>query len=193
MSDDATTTEEAPATEAPAAPDATTEGPDWKSEAEKWKSLARKHETNAKSNADAARRLAELEAANQTETEKAVSEAEQRGRSAALADFGQRIAAAEIKAALTGVVPDPSAIVEDLNLGKYVTDTGDVDQEAVTALRAKYETFATKPPVADLKQGQPPGAAKPGQLTRADLAGMTPDQINAARAEGRLNDLLGIK
>jgi ribosomal protein S18 len=131
----------------------TTEQPDAAAEAAKWKSLARKHEAQAKANADAAKRLAEIEAANQTEVEKAVKEAEQRGASAARADFGQRLAAAEIKAALTGVVPDPAAIVEDLNLAKYVTDTGDVDQEAVTALRTKYQSLAAKPPAPTLHQG----------------------------------------
>jgi len=32
----------------------------------------------------------------------------------------------------------------------------------------------------------------PDQLTRTNLAGMTPDQIEAARLAGRLDDLLGI-
>ena len=31
------------------------------------------------------------------------------------------------------------------------------------------------------------------QLTRADLAGMTPDEIEAARTGGKLNILLGYK
>ena len=31
------------------------------------------------------------------------------------------------------------------------------------------------------------------QLVRADLAGMTPDEINQARIDGRLNTLLGYK
>jgi hypothetical protein len=43
---------------------------DWESEAEKWKSLARKNEKTAKANADAAKRLAELEDANKTEVQK---------------------------------------------------------------------------------------------------------------------------
>jgi DNA-binding transcriptional regulator YiaG len=135
---------------------------------------SRKWEQRAKDNSKAAERLAEIEAANLSETEKAVKEAEQRGASAARADFGQRLAAAEIKAALTGVVPDPAAIVEDLNLGKYVTDTGDVDQEAVTALRSKYESFASKkPPVPDLHQGNK-GSARNDldqQIAEATAAG----------------------
>lgn len=147
--------------------------PDLEAEVAKWKSLARKHEGNAKANADAAKELAALKTANQSDSEKAISEAEQRGRSAATADLSQRLAAAEVRAALTGVVPDPAAIVEDLNLAKYVTDTGDVDQEAVTALRKKYESFATKPGP-DLKQGKQGGAATKDidqQIAEATAAG----------------------
>lgn len=45
--------------------------PDYKAEAEKWKGLSRKHESQAKANADAAKRLAEIEDANKSELQKA--------------------------------------------------------------------------------------------------------------------------
>lgn len=48
---------------------------DWKAEAEKWKSLSRKHEAQAKSNADAAKRLKELEDADKTELQRATDTA----------------------------------------------------------------------------------------------------------------------
>ena len=48
---------------------------DWEKEAEKWKALARKHEGSAKSNATAATRLAEIEAASKSEQEKAADTA----------------------------------------------------------------------------------------------------------------------
>ena len=54
----------------------------------------------------------------------------------------ERIASAEIKAALTGIVPDPSAVADDLNLAKFVTAEGDVDAAAISALREKYQAFA---------------------------------------------------
>lgn len=50
---------------------------DWQVEANKWKSLARQNEKVAKSNADAAKRLAELEEADKSETEKLASERDQ--------------------------------------------------------------------------------------------------------------------
>lgn len=156
----------------------------------KWKAMARKHEAASKA---AQKELDKLRAASQTDSERAVSEAEARGRQAALADVGQRLAAAEIKAALTGVVPDPAAIVEDLNLSKYVGDDGEVDSEAVASLRKKYEGFgaargkgSTPNP---LRQGQQGSSPDKGQLSLAELNRMTPDQVVKARREGRLDDL----
>lgn len=57
-------------------------------EVEKWKTLARKHEQNAKANADAAKRLAEIEAAQKSAEEKAAearTQAEERAAKAELA------------------------------------------------------------------------------------------------------------
>jgi len=34
-------------------------------------------------------------------------------------------------------------------------------------------------------------ASAPGQLTQADLANMTPEQVNQARRDGRLKNMLG--
>jgi hypothetical protein len=45
------------------------------SEAEKWKALARKHEAQAKANAEAARKLAELEEGSKTEQQKMLDRA----------------------------------------------------------------------------------------------------------------------
>lgn len=162
-------------------PDAGAEGnggeggdkPDLEAEVAKWKALARKHEGNAKANSEAAKELAALKAANQTDAEKAITEAEQRGRSAATAEVAQKLVAAEVRAALTGVVPDPSAVVEDLNLSKYVTDTGDVDQDAVKALREKYVALAAKPTGTDFKPGRQGGDRKDinAQIAEAEAAG----------------------
>lgn len=65
----------------------------------------------------------------------------------------QRLAKAEVKAALAGVVDNPDEIVEDLNLAKFVDDDGEVNTEAIKALRAKYATFASRKPAPDLSQG----------------------------------------
>ena len=179
-------------TDAPPAPDTSPEPPDvdWKAEAEKWKTHSRKHEQLWKDAKPAVDELEKLNAAQMSDMEKAVQEAEERGRSDAAKAYGEKIAAAKLEAALTGVVPDPSAVVEDLNLSKYVTDTGDVNAEAVTALREKFAAIApaNRPP--NLHQGRQ-GSTPPGQLSRSDLKSMSPEQIQAARDEGRLTNLLG--
>lgn len=179
-------------TDAPPAPDTSPEPPDvdWKAEAEKWKTHSRKHEQLWKDAKPAVDELEKLKAAQMSDMEKAVQEAEERGRSDAAKAYGEKIAAAKLEAALTGVVPDPSAVVEDLNLSKYVTDTGDVNAEAVTALREKFAAIApaNRPP--NLHQGRQ-GSTPPGQLSRSDLKSMSPEQIQAARDEGRLTNLLG--
>ena len=100
-----------------------------------WKAMARKHEREAKR---AAAELDKVRKANQSEQEKAIDAAKNEGRTSALVEAGTKVAAAEIKAALTGIVPDPKTIVEDLNLAKYVTEDGDVDEAAVKTLREKY-------------------------------------------------------
>lgn len=106
-----------------------------------WKAMARKHEREAKANA---KELEKLREQSKTDQEKAIDAAKTEGRTAALVEAGTKVAAAEIKAALSGVVPDPKAIVEDLNLSKYVTDDGEVDEDAVKALREKYAALGGK-------------------------------------------------
>lgn len=48
---------------------------DYKAGEAKWKAMSRKHEADAKTNRDAAKRLAEIEEANKTETQKAADKA----------------------------------------------------------------------------------------------------------------------
>lgn len=107
-----------------------------RAELEKWKNQARKNEDKAKANAAAAKDLEKLREQTMSEQEKAVAEAEARGRKAGV----ERLAAAELKAALVGRVEDPAAIVEDLNLGKFITEDGEVDDKAVAKLAEKYGT-----------------------------------------------------
>jgi hypothetical protein len=71
--------------------------PDHESEAKKWKALARKHETQAKANADAAKKLKELEDADKSEIEKAAAKA---------AEAEKRAADAELKALRLEVASD---------------------------------------------------------------------------------------
>jgi len=162
-----------------------------KAEVERWKTHSQKHEREWKK---FSKELEDIKRSSMSDTEKAVEEAKLAGRAEAMAETSKMLVAAEIRAVLTGVVSAPAEIVEDLDLSKYLTDTGEVDAEKVEKLRNKYEALAKpgKGSGPDLKQGQR-GTPSPGQLTRADMAKMTPEAIVKAGEEGRLNEVLGTK
>lgn len=132
-----------------------TEAPDPAAEVEKWKAEARKHERRARQNAEARRELQQLQQGNQTDQERIAAEAKESGRKEAAVEFGQRLAEAEIRAALTGVVDNPADVIEDLNLSKYVTEDGEVDPDAVKALRTKYTKLlgTRRPPSMETAKG----------------------------------------
>jgi len=101
---------------------------DWKAEARKW-------EQRAKENKTAVRELEMARQATMTEAEKAVAEAEQRGRTAALTDFGKRLARTEFDAAAARRNPDVDTgkVLEYLDLSRFVTDDGEPDRKAISA------------------------------------------------------------
>lgn len=74
-------------------------------------------------------------AAAMTEQERAVAEAEQRGRSAALKDSGSRLARAEFRAAAAGKVSTSAldGFLEYADLGRFVGDDGEPDEKAIAA------------------------------------------------------------
>lgn len=137
------TPEVTPAAAAPAAT-ATTDPPadstdtdekDWKAEADKWQALARKHEDRSKANAGAAKELADLRKSAMTEQEKAVAEAEERGKTTARTESSKRLARAEFRAEAAGVV-DKKALdgfLEYADLTKFVGEDGEPDSKAITA------------------------------------------------------------
>jgi hypothetical protein len=77
--------------------------------------------------------LAKLRQASMTETEKAVAEAKQAGRSEALAAAAGRLAKAEFKAAAAGRIDNIDDLLEDLNLAKFVDADGEPDLKAIKA------------------------------------------------------------
>jgi hypothetical protein len=91
---------------------------------------------------DKASKYEEHQKATQSEHEKAIAEARAEERVKAQSGFAEKLAAAEVKAALTGLVDDPDDIIEDLNLSRFVGADGEVDSEAVKALKTKYEGLA---------------------------------------------------
>ncbi|MDX3550976.1 hypothetical protein PV729_04185 [Streptomyces europaeiscabiei] len=121
------------------------------------------------------------------------------GPSEADRKLNARIVRAEVKAAATGKFADPADALAFLDLTTFeVSEDGEVDG---TKLSAAIEDLLTRKPHLAAKpqprfQGSGDGgAARNGggsQLTREELKGMSPDAIQRARAEGRLNKVLGI-
>lgn len=154
---------------------------DWRAEARKW-------EQRAKANASAAKELDGIKAAQQSAEERA--EAAARAAEDRAAAALHRVASAEIRAALTGVVPDPAAVVEDLNLARFVTDDGDVNAEAVEALRAKYSALA--PPPGPRAPAPNPAQGSGGQ--QKTLAELIRDaEANQDRTPAAMRELMALK
>lgn len=114
----------------------------------------------------------------------------------ALAKATDRIRRAEIKAAAKGKLADPADAYRFLDLDQFeVSDDGDVDEDEIAA--AIDDLLKSKPYLAAqgrrFQGSHDQGARKtsgPRQLSRADLAGMSPQQIHEAKAKGQLRDLL---
>lgn len=106
------------------------------------------------------KQLEKLQQAAMTESEKAAAEAEQRGRTAAMAEFGQRLVRAEFRAQAAGRVENLDEVLEDLNLAKFVSEDGEPDTAAIAkavarlAPAAATEEKTRRPgPRPDLSQG----------------------------------------
>ena len=117
-----------------------------------------------------------------------------------LARATERILKSEVKAAAAGKLADPADAHRFLDLASFeVDDDGNVDEDEIAD--AIDDLIKEKPYLAAqggrrFKGSADGGARKetrPKQLTRADLARMSPEQINQAKADGRLNDLLAGK
>ena len=157
------------------------ESTDFKSEAEKWKALARQNEQRAKQNADAAKRLAEIEDANKSELERANARAEEAERRALELELSSVRAAVALEKGLT---PSQAKRLVGSSREELEADADDL----LTDLKANRPAST---PSADGqgRTGTAVGSADK-QLTRSDLQNMTPAEINQARRDGRLSDLV---
>lgn len=119
-----------------------------------------------------------LEAASRTDQERAVAEARAEGRAEAVGESTPRVVRAEFKAAAKGVLTSEqlTALIEDLDLSKYVTESGDADEEKVAK---KISAFApanngsTKHQTRDLGQGKRESSKTTGVGAGADLFAST--------------------
>ncbi len=181
----------------PGQPDPTPEAPgsdssdkDWQAEAEKWKAMSRKHEN---ANATALKELEQLRTAQMSESEKAIAEAEARGAQKALVGVRSELAEARLRVAATGKVADVDALVDLVDLSKFVTEDG-VNSAAIDAAVERFTKVLPAPTPQKFGSVElgPQGGDRPRQLTRDNLRDMTPQQIEEARNKGQLDHLLGI-
>ncbi len=122
----------------------------------------------------------------------------QKVRDEALAAANKRVLRSELKAAAAGKLADPLDALKFLDLDAFeADDNGDFDTDAISS--AIDGLLNDKPYLAAQGgrrfQGSADGGARkesgPKQVTRDELSRMSPDEINRAREEGRLNDVLG--
>jgi hypothetical protein len=93
--------------------------------------MARQWEKRAKENSTAAEQLAALKASQMTEQEKAVSEAERRGRTAAAIEHGKEIAASRFEAAAAKAGVDLGEAADLIDTTRFVDKDGKVDTAAI--------------------------------------------------------------
>lgn len=159
-------TTEAPdtGTTTPDAPDTGTTTPDTgadNAEVEKWKALAKKHEGRAKENADAARELERIKAETMTETEKAVKAAREEGRVEARRETSTKLVAAEFRVVLAGRGVDADALLEGVDMSRFLTVDGDPDGAAIGAWVERIAPKVDEKPASfpDLGQGARGGSS----------------------------------
>lgn len=121
----------------------------------------------------AAAELATLKAANATDLEKAVNTATTETRSAVAREYGEKLARGTLKAQL-GTRMDAKVadeLIADLNIGKFVGDDGEVDEEEITKAVDRLAP-AKGPRRVDLGQGgRGDGPSIDQQIADAQKAG----------------------
>jgi hypothetical protein len=122
-------------------------------EVAKWKALARENEKRAKANADAAKKLAEIEDANKSEIEKATAAAAEATKSAE--DAALRALRLEVAA---DKAPDHLTAKEVLNLAKRLH--GSTKEELEADADEFFRDIPAKPGAKVPTRPKPPGGSK---------------------------------
>lgn len=122
------------------------EGTPWRDmtlgqQVEYWKAQSRKHEGRANSMADyselkaKAEKLAEIEAANMTEQQKAVADAAKEARESTLREVGSRLVDAQFTVAAAGRMDEErlKALLDGVDRSRFMKDDGSADADRVKA------------------------------------------------------------
>lgn len=124
-----------------------------------WKAMARQWEKRAKENNKAQDELEKLRAASMSEQEKAVKEAEAKGRTAAAAEYGRKLATAELRAAAAAAGVALDDIAEYLDVSRFVGEDGEVDTKAIKTAVTRFAKLAPAAPAAGRSGGDHTGSS----------------------------------
>jgi len=145
-----------------------------------------------------AAKLEEIETANQSDLEK------ERDRAAKAEERATKIEAEareiRVRAALVAEAAKPGRNIVDIDAAIALLDRDALDLDAdgnpTNIASAMDSLLKAKPFLVASDGGADLGARDPGgvkQVTEAELKTMRPEEINKARKEGRLNNLLGVR
>lgn len=139
--------------------------------------------------------LADLQKAQMSDQEKAIAEAVAAAEARVRAETGSQLVGAKFEAALADRQVDVKALLDGLDLTKFLDADGLPDSARIVAWVDKVAPKPErKPPTAQgMGQGSRHGDSTGQIKTRDELRGMTAEQIEEARKAGRLNDLLNGK
>lgn len=158
--------------------------------------LEKERKANKLTSKELATLKAEREAQNKTPEENALEAARRDGESAATQRANERLVKSELRSAAKGKLSNVADALVFIDVASIeVGDDGEVDQGALDAAIATLLDERPYLGVTEQKRfqgGADQGGGKsaaPKQLTRADLAGMSPAAIVAAEANGQLATL----
>lgn len=129
----------------PAPAPSTGDETDWQAKHKEAVAHSREWEKRAKENSKAADELEKVRQQNMSEQEKAVAEAETKGRTAAASEYGAKLAAAEFRAAVGLAGIDLGEAADLIDTRQFVGEDGEVDTKAIKAAVAKLAKLAPKP------------------------------------------------
>lgn len=137
------------------------------------------------------------EAQNKTAAERAELDKQRQMERDALAKANERIVSAEIRAAAKGELADPGDALTFIDRSDFdVGDDGSVDADAIKS--AVADLLNQKPYLAARRDARVEGSADAGareatrlkQWTRDDVRKATPEQVEDARVNGLLRDVM---
>jgi hypothetical protein len=138
----------------------------------------------------AAKELDEVRKSQLTDQERLLEEAKEETRRAVRLEFAEKLVEAEVKSALKGRTLVGDAVL-DFSKQSFVDDSGDIDSDAITTW-VETHSIQADGPKPDLGQGARGDKKSLAQIrSRDELASMTPEEVLAARKDGRLDALMG--